>query len=201
MPNPSDLADVLIRLVGAPVSGTFVGLLFVHIAAGLTCVVTGAIGLLSRKARGRHPTLGEVYYWGLAIVFVTSVGMAALRWSEDSYLFALGSISFTAGSFGYLARKRRWPGWFSLHAIGMSISYIVLLTAFYVDNGPRLPLWQVLPPVAFWVGPAGIGLPLLIRSLRRHGRRSRVAPGRPGTPPLPLAQQLPQSARRASPRR
>jgi len=63
----------------------------------------------------------------------------------------------------------------------MSISYIVLLTAFYVDNGPRLPLWQLLPPVAFWVGLACMGVPLLVRSLRRHGRRSRVAPGRPDT--------------------
>ena len=94
------MADLLNRLVGASVSGTFVGLLVVHIAAGLTCVVTGAIGFLSRKARGRHPRLGEVYYWGLAVVFVTSAGMAALRWSEDACLFALGSISFTAGLFG-----------------------------------------------------------------------------------------------------
>jgi hypothetical protein len=170
MPSLPDLAEILSRLVGAPVSGLFGALLVVHIGAGLTCVVTGAIAFSSRKARGRHPSFGEVYYWGLAVVFVTATGMAALRWREDAYLFALGTIAFAAGSFGYLARKRRWPGWFTLHAIGMSSSYIVLLTAFYVDNGPRLPLWQLLPQVTFWVGPTLIGLPLLIRTLRRHRR-------------------------------
>jgi hypothetical protein len=53
--------------------------------------------------------------------------------------------AFTAGSVGYLARKRRWRGWLSVHIVGMSLSYIVLLTAFYVDNGPKLPLWDRLP--------------------------------------------------------
>ncbi|WP_112274001.1 hypothetical protein [Lentzea terrae] len=28
----------------------------------------------------------------------------------------------------------------------MGGSYIAMLTAFYVDDGPRLPLWQLLPP-------------------------------------------------------
>ena len=54
--------------------------------------------------------------------------------------------------------------------VGMSLSYIVLLTAFYVDNGPKLPVWDRLPTIAFWVGPSIIGLPLLARALLRHGR-------------------------------
>jgi hypothetical protein len=49
----------------------------------------------------------------------------------------------------------------------MALSYIAMLTAFYVDNGPRLPLWKLLPPTAFWFLPAAAGLPLLIRTLRR----------------------------------
>ena len=47
--------------------------------------------------------------------------------------------------------------------LGMSLSYIVLMTAFYVDNGPKLPLWDRLPTLAFWIGPSAIGLPLLGR--------------------------------------
>ncbi len=170
MTNQPDFAELLSRLVGAPVSGLFGALLIVHIVGGLTCVVTGAIAFLSRKARGRHPSFGEVYYWGLGVVFVTATGMAAMRWSEDAYLFVLGTIAFAVGSFGYLARKCRWPGRFTLHAIGMSVSYIVLMTAFYVDNGPNLPLWNRLPSVFFWIGPTIIGLPLLIRALRRRNR-------------------------------
>jgi hypothetical protein len=57
-----------------------------------------------------------------------------------------------------------------MHMVGMGLSYIVLLTAFYVDNGPRLPLWDRLPTIAFWIGPSLLGLPLLARALVRQGR-------------------------------
>ncbi|WP_181663167.1 hypothetical protein [Actinomadura madurae] len=36
----------------------------------------------------------------------------------------------------------------------MAVSYITLLTAF---DGPRLPLWKLLPPITFWFLPAAIG--------------------------------------------
>jgi hypothetical protein len=50
----------------------------------------------------------------------------------------------------------------------MAVSYILLLTAFYVDNGPHLPLWRLLPPLAFWLLPSFVGAPLLVLALRRH---------------------------------
>jgi hypothetical protein len=42
----------------------------------------------------------------------------------------------------------------------MGASYIALLTAFYVDNGPHLPFWNRLPTLAFWLLPAAVGVPL-----------------------------------------
>ena len=50
----------------------------------------------------------------------------------------------------------------------MGTSYIVLLTAFYVDNGPNLPLWRELPPLAFWILPSAVGIPIIIWALLRH---------------------------------
>jgi hypothetical protein len=99
--------------------------------------------------------------------------MAALRWAQSGYLFFLGSAAFGAASIGYLARKRRWHGWLSMHIIGMSLSYIILLTGFYIDNGPKLPLWDRLPTLAFWIGPAAIGLPLVTRTLWQRRRSAR----------------------------
>jgi hypothetical protein len=170
-----DLADLVSRLVpGAPhLSAPFAVLLLVHVPAGLTSVVAGAVAALSRKRRGRHPRLGTVYYWALAMVFVTATGMAALRWTEDRHLFVLGTLSFGVASVGYLARRVRWRGWTSFHVIGMSLSYIVLLTAFYVDNGPHLPVLDRLPAVAYWTLPSLVGLPLLVRAERRHARLAR----------------------------
>ena len=57
-------------------------------------------------------------------------------------------------------------------------AFILLLTAFYVDNGPHLPLWRSLPPLAHWLLPGVIGFPVLIWVLRRHPLivRSRALP-------------------------
>jgi hypothetical protein len=111
-----------------------------------------------------------VYFWALTVVFVTATVLPAMRWTESAYLFVLGAIAFALASVPYRARKKRWLGWLTVHKVGMSLSYIVLLTAFYVDNGPKLPLWNRLPTIAFWVGPSIIRLPLLARALLHHGR-------------------------------
>jgi hypothetical protein len=55
----------------------------------------------------------------------------------------------------------------------MSLSFIVLVTAFYVDNGPHLPLWDRLPVLAYWTLPAIVGLPLVIHAERRHAHLAR----------------------------
>jgi len=168
-----NLPDLLAPLVGERPSLIFSLLLIVHVFTGLACVVTGAVAALSAKQAGRHPRFGGIYYRALAVVFATATGMAVLRWSQDAYLFALGATSFGVASIGYTARKIRWQGWTSAHIIGMSLSYVVLLTAFYVDNGPRLPLWNRLPTVAFWTLPSIVGLPLVARALVRHTRLVR----------------------------
>jgi hypothetical protein len=50
----------------------------------------------------------------------------------------------------------------------MGLSYILMITAFYVDNGQNLPLWKQLPPIAFWILPALIGVPILLNAYLRH---------------------------------
>ncbi len=57
-------------------STTFHILLAVHITAGLTCVITGAVAALSPKRPGRHPWFGTTYYWSLAVVFATATVLA-----------------------------------------------------------------------------------------------------------------------------
>jgi hypothetical protein len=50
----------------------------------------------------------------------------------------------------------------------MGLSYILMLTAFYVDNGKNLPLWRELPQWAFWVLPTLFGVPIVIHAILRH---------------------------------
>jgi hypothetical protein len=168
-----DLPEQLAPLIGHMPTLLFSVLLVPHVFAGMTCVATGAIAALSPKRGGRHPVVGGVYFWGLGAVFVTSTGMSVLNWSEDAYLLVLGTLAFGSALLGRTARRQRWPGWTTAHILGMGASYVVLLTAFYVDNGPRLPLWKELPPIAFWIGPTLIGVPILARALTQHTRVRR----------------------------
>jgi hypothetical protein len=133
--------------------------------------------MLSRKGRGRHSTWGSVYYWSLAAVVGTATWLSVMRWAENYHLFLLGALSLAAASFARAALRRRWHRRVRLHIAGMGASYILTLTAFYVDNGRNLPLWNVLPQFAFWLLPAAVGLPLLARALRKHplARRERAA--------------------------
>lgn len=149
----------------SPVFLTIVGF---HVVAGLACVISGAMAMLSPKRAGRHPTFGSIYYWCLLAVFASASALSVMRWAENYHLFILGVLSFATAWFGRAARQRRWQGWVRLHIAGLGTSYIFLLTAFYVDNGKSLPVWRDLPPIALWLVSAAVGLPIVIHALLRH---------------------------------
>jgi hypothetical protein len=164
-------ADHGIVLLGIPIpssSPTFLAIVGVHVIAGLICTVAGIVAMLSPKRPGRHPASGTVYYWSLVVVFLTMTTLSVLRWPANTHLFILGILSIGTGAVGRMARRRLWRRWLPVHITGMAVSYILLLTAFYVDNGPHLPLWRSLPPLAYWLLPSIVGLPILARALRRH---------------------------------
>jgi hypothetical protein len=50
----------------------------------------------------------------------------------------------------------------------MGLSYVLMLIAFYVDNGKQLPLWKDLPHFTYWLLPLAIGVPLIARALLWH---------------------------------
>ena len=146
----------------------FLGVLAIHVIAGLVCVITGAIAMLSPKAAGRHPRFGTSYYWSLSVVFVTMAVLSAMRWAHDYHLFILGTLSFAAAFIGRQAAPSRATPRIRVHVIGMGLSYIFLLTAFYVDNGKNLPLWRLLPPLAYWLVPLAVGAAIIARVLLYH---------------------------------
>src|SRR5579859_4742077 len=167
------------RVLGDQVGSTapmFLAFLAIHVLAGLTAVITGAVAALSRKGSARHIRAGRWYYRAITAVFATATVLAAMRWRQDYYLFLIGAVAFTAATVGYLHRRRHRPG-DTPHIAGMGIGYIAMLTAFYVDNGPHLPLWDRLPTLAFWLLPSAIGAPVIARSITRA--RSRPRSGRP----------------------
>ncbi len=165
------MADNPINVAGIEIpsdSPFFLAALGVHVLAGLSCVVIGVAAMLSRKRPGRHPSFGTIYYWFLSLVFASATILSAMRWAEDYHLFVLGALSFGTASLGRIAFRRHWRNWIRLHIGCMGLSYILLLTAFYVDNGKSLPLWNKLPTIAFWLLPGAVGIPFIVRALLRH---------------------------------
>jgi uncharacterized membrane protein len=160
-----------IKVAGLPipsVSPFFLKMVGFHVVVALTCVMTGIAAMASRKGRGRHSTFGTIYYWSLSAVFVSATILAVIRWAEDYHLFILGALSFAAASWGRMALRRRWNRWVRFHITGMGLSYVLLLTAFYVDNGRNLPLWKEFPPIVYWLLPGAVGMPLIVRAALRH---------------------------------
>jgi hypothetical protein len=168
------------RILGTEVGSTapvFLAFLAIHVVGGLAAVATGAVAALARKGSPRHMRAGRWYYRAITVVFVTATILAAMRWRQDYHLFLIGAVAFAAATTGYQQRRRQHTG-DAVHIAGMGISYVAMLTAFYVDNGPHLPLWDRLPALAFWLVPSAIGAPVITRALIR-ARPRHPGPARP----------------------
>jgi hypothetical protein len=85
-------------------------------------------------------------------------------------------LALAAATIGREARRQLWRAWMPLHIGGMASSYILMLTAFYVDNGKNLPIWRELPTLAYWLAPSVVGAPLTILAILRRVR----TPSSPG---------------------
>jgi hypothetical protein len=163
-------------LLGIPVPSTdpvFLTFIGIHIVFGIVATIAGAMAMLMKKGRGRHSRFGTLYFWTLTGVCITMGILFGMRWRENYHLFILGTLAFAALYLG-----RRFAGRYDLlglrfHIGGMGASYVLMLTAFYVDNGKNLPLWKELPQVAFWIVPAIPGIPLILRAMLRHPLISR----------------------------
>jgi hypothetical protein len=92
-----------------------------------------------------------------------------------------GALALAAATLGRTARRHRWRPWrwIGLHLTGMSASYILLLTAFYVDNGKHLPIWRALPHLAYWLLPSAIGLPWSLVPWAATAASHRIGPPTP----------------------
>ena len=162
------MADGSTLIAGIEIPSTdpvFLAIVGVHVMLGLIAIVAGAIAMLSSKGRGRHSTFGALYFWCLLAIAVSATLLSIMRWAEDFHLFALGVTAFVCAWLGRLAIRRQW---IRLHLSGMGSSYTLMLIAFYVDNGPQLPLWRSLPHIMYWVLPLAAAIPMMTWTLLRH---------------------------------
>ncbi|HEU5379595.1 MAG TPA: hypothetical protein VFV38_29585 [Ktedonobacteraceae bacterium] len=155
--------------------------LVVHALAGLTTGITGVLAFRAPKRRGRHHRWGRAYLWAYTMVFLTAIILSVQHWPADAYLFVLATIGYGLALGDYGARRFRHESWLKrvqgsqwvvAHIVGVIGSYVVLWTAFYVDNAHLIPGLTRLPTLTFWVLPGLISLPFLALSISRFARAS-----------------------------
>ena len=114
----------------------------IHILLGIICELSGFAAMICRKGSSVHTLSVKIYYWGLLFVFTTVIPLSIMRWPHNNHLLVMGILSFLFAYLGWRLARNPRPGWTCLHTIFMGSSYVVLLTAFYVDNGKNLPIWK-----------------------------------------------------------
>jgi hypothetical protein len=143
--------------------------LAIHIAAGSFGLVLGPVAMLAPKRRGRHTRAGTVYHWNMLVVGLSAIGLAVLAWAQIWWFVPIAVFSYGNALFGYLAVRRKRPGWLPRHIGGMGGSYIALVTALLVVNAGVAAWWA-------WGLPTVVGSVLLRRTTLRLNRISGTRP-------------------------
>jgi uncharacterized membrane protein len=158
-------------LFGIPVPSTdkvFLTFVVVHILISLVSVFSGLAAMLINKNNKRHPYFGRIYFWSMICAFVSVVILSVMRWPHNIHLLGIGALAVTFTFTGYRFVKNRKKNWAPFHTICMGLSYIFLLTGFYVDNGKNLPFWDQFPTWFFWIFPTLIGVPIIVWALNTN---------------------------------
>ena len=79
----------------------------VHISAGTLALVLAPLAMLTVKGGRAHRLWGKIYFWSMAVVASTAVGMGL--WRPKIFLALLAVFSFYMAFAGYRALSRKRP--------------------------------------------------------------------------------------------
>lgn len=108
-----------------------------HGLSGLLAAGAGLVATRTRKGARPHRRAGLIYLGALLSLALTTRMLVVGDWSQRWHLAVIAVVALGFATVGYTARLRRNVGWQTAHIGGMAASYMAMLTAFYVDNGPH----------------------------------------------------------------
>ena len=158
-------------LFGIPIPSTdkvFIAFVVLHIAISFGAVVTGVLAMFAQKTSVRHRRNGSIYFWSISVSFVTVLILSFMRWPHNIHLLIIGTFAFCLAYLGRMLTKSKHKDWTRIHTICMGMSYVLLLTGFYVDNGKNLPFWSMFPEWFFYLFPSLVGIPIILKVLKSH---------------------------------
>ncbi|MDX2128214.1 MAG: DUF2306 domain-containing protein [Chloroherpetonaceae bacterium] len=82
----------------------------IHILAGFTALFAGPVAMVTHKGGRKHRLSGKIYFWGMAIVAATALGMSILRTNHFLLLIAIFSFYFSLTGYRALYQKKRTAG-------------------------------------------------------------------------------------------
>jgi uncharacterized membrane protein len=164
------------NLFGIPIPSTdktFLMFVVVHIVISLVALTGGIVAMLANKTSVRHKRWGNIYFWSISLSFPIIIILSVMRWPHNIHLLSIGVLTFCATFVGRRLAKSGRMGWPRLHTVCMGMSYVLLLTGFYVDNGKNLPFWRMFPEWSFYLLPSFFGIPIILRVLKTHPLNKR----------------------------
>ncbi len=149
-------------------------LLALHVAAGGAGLALGAVVIWSSRERPLLDGRSVAYPWTVLAVSLTAIGLLALDWPDLWWIGILALLAYGLALLGYVAPRRRFPGWRPAYAHGQGGSYIALVTALLVValtvDGPV----HGVAAVVVWVLPTVVGTRLIERWHRQLSEPGRV---------------------------
>lgn len=109
-----------------------------HIAAGFVALFVGPGAMLTIKGGLWHRRWGKIYFWAMAFVAVSAVGLAIVRF--DPFMLMIAAFSFYLAASGYEILGRKNPSQVAperlrltkiLHACGLAAGMGLLGFAFW----------------------------------------------------------------------
>lgn len=82
-------------------------LVVTHVSAGFTALVVAPVAMLTRKGSGVHKRWGRVYFWAMAVIFVTALALLLFR--PNVFLFFISVLSFYGAFSGVRSLGRKNP--------------------------------------------------------------------------------------------
>ena len=126
------------------------------------------MAMLAEKTSIRHKRNGNIYFWSISFSFLTIIILSLMRWPHNVHLLTIGVLTFCLTFSGRKLARAKSKYWTRVHTICMGLSYVFLLTGFYVDNGKNLPFWKMFPVWFFYVFPSLVGIPIIVKALLIH---------------------------------